>query len=227
MVQALLSPLTNIALPTISRLRERPEKVDEFFDTGVRIAGLVGFPVFVGFAAIAPDAVPFIFGAHWASAVLPVQILMLLGLLRTVDGLCGLTLVALGHSKLVLLLSIVYTVLLLITLPIGASMQLEGALTAQLLCSLLLVPIFLSVSQRVAKLDVLAPLKFFPRLATSSGVLYMAVTGWRLCLPAATPHALAVGSAILIGGAVYGVMGLILMRPELFRAVDMLTRVLG
>ena len=110
LAQALLSPLTNIALPAISRLQERPEKVDEFFDTGIRLAGLVGFPTFVGFAAIAPEAVPLVFGAQWESAVLATQMLMILGLLRTVDSLCGLTLLALGFSKLILSLNVTYTI---------------------------------------------------------------------------------------------------------------------
>jgi len=227
MVQGLLSPLTNIAMPAISRLQERPEKVDQFFDTGIRLAGLVAFPAFVGFAAIAPDAVPLVFGAHWASAVLPVQMLMILGLLRTVDSLCGLTLLALGYSKLVLALNVTYTVLVLIALPAGASINLEAALAAQILCNLVLVPIFLGLAQRLAKLDVLTPLSFFPRLATASGVLYVAVTGWRLGLPAGTPPELVVGSAILVGAAVYSLMAILLMRPDLFRARETLLRMRG
>lgn len=227
LVQGLLSPLTNIALPAISRLQERPEKVNQFFDIGIRIAGLVGFPAFVGFAAIAPDVVPLVFGAHWADAVLPVQMLMILGLLRTVDSLCGLTLLALGFSRLVLALNITYTVLVVIAIPAGASISLEAALAAQILCNLVLVPIFLGLAQRLAGLDVLTPLTFFPRLATASGVLYVAVTAWRLGLPAGTPPALVVGSAILVGAAVYGLMAVILMRPDLFRARETLMRVRG
>ncbi len=225
--QGLLSPLTNIALPAISRLQEQPEKVDQFFDTGIRMAGLIGFPAFVGFAAIAPEAVPLLFGAHWSGAVLPVQMLMMLGLLRTVDSLCGLTLLALGHSRLVLALNVAYTVLIVVALPIGAAIGLEAALAAQILCNLILVPVFLGLAQRRAGLDVVTPLGFFPRLATASGVLFVAVTAWRLSLPAGTPPVVAVGSALVVGVVVYSVMALVLMRSDLFRARETLLRLRG
>lgn len=227
LVQGLLSPLTNVALPAISRLQEDPEKVDQFFDTGIRMAGLVGFPAFVGFAAIAPEAVPLLFGAHWAGAVLPVQMLMMLGLLRTVDSLCGLTLLALGYSRLVLALNVAYTALILVALPLGAAISLEAALTAQILCNVVLVPIFLGLAQRVARLDVVTPLTFFPRLAAASGVLFLAVTAWRLSLPAGTPPVLAVGSALVVGIVVYSAMALVLMRSDLFRARETLLRMRG
>lgn len=227
LTQGLLSPLTNIALPAISRLQEQPEKVDQFFDTGIRMAGLIGFPAFVGFAAIAPEAVPLLFGAHWASAVLPVQMLTMLGLLRTVDSLCGLTLLALGHSRLVLALNVAYTALILAALPLGAAINLEAALAAQILCNVVLVPIFLGLAQRIAKLDIVTPLTFFPRLAAASGVLYVAVTAWRLGLPAGTPPVVVVGSSLLVGVAAYSLMAIILMRPDLFRARETLLRMRG
>lgn len=227
LVQGLLSPLTNIAMPAVSRLQAQPEKIDQFFDTGIRIAGLVGFPAFVGFAAIAPDAVPLIFGAHWAGAVLPVQILMILGLLRTVDSLCGLTMLALGHSKLVLTLNVTYTLIFLIAFPAGAAIGLETALAAQILCNLVLVPIFLWLAHRKTGLDVRTPLTFFPRLAVASAVLFVVVTGWRLGLPADTPPVIAVGSSLLVGAAVYGLMAILLMRPDLFRARETLLRMRG
>lgn len=37
-------------------------KINNFFNATVRVAGIIGFPAFFGFAAVAPIAVPFIFG---------------------------------------------------------------------------------------------------------------------------------------------------------------------
>ena len=201
--------------------------MNEFFDTGLRLTGLVAFPAFVGFAAIAPEAIPLVFGEHWAIAVVAVQMLMVLGLLRTVDSLCGITLLALGYSKLVLSLNVAYTLLILLALPAGASINLEAALAAQILCNLVLVPIFLGLAQRLAGLDVVTPLGFMPRLAMASAVLYLAVSAWRHSLPTGTPPVLIVVSAILVGGAVYALMAILLMRPDLFRARKTLLRMRG
>lgn len=227
MVQGLLTPLTNVALPAISRIQEQPEKVNQFFDTGIRLTGLVAFPAFAGFAAIAPDVVPLVFGTQWASAVIPVQMLMILALVRTVDSLCGVTLLALGYSKLILMLNITYTGLALIALPIGASISLEATLAAQILCNLILVPIFLGLAQRRANLDVLTPLAILPRLAAASGVLYLAATLWRRGFPVEFSPILLVGTSILVGAAAYGIMAVMLMRPDLFRARETLLRMRG
>ena len=72
-----------ITMPAVSRVQSDPDRINDFFLKATRIAALVGFPVFVGFAAVAPEAVPLVFGAHWTDAVLPVQLLMLLGLFRS------------------------------------------------------------------------------------------------------------------------------------------------
>jgi len=227
LTQMLLSPLTNITLPAISRLQERPDKVDEFFDTGIRLAGLVGFPTFVGFAAIAADAIPLIFGPQWSGAVLATQMLTILGLLRTVDSLCGLTLLALGYSKMILAFNIAYTVLALIALPAGASISLEAAVAGLILCNLVLVPAFLYLSQRLAGLDVVTPLGLFPRLAAASGVLYVAVTAWRAGVSDLVAPIFVVVSSIVVGAIVFAAMAIVLMRPDLFRARNTLLRMRG
>jgi hypothetical protein len=53
------------------------------------------------------------------------------------------------------------------------------------------------------------------------------VTGWRLGLPEHTAPAVAVGSSLFVGAAVYGLMAILLMRPDLFRARETLLRMRG
>jgi hypothetical protein len=132
--------------------------------------------------------------------------------------LCCLTLLGLGYSRLVLGFNLTYTVLALIALPAGASVSLDAAIAGLVLCNVIQVPIFLVLARRIAGLDVVTPLAFFPRLAAASAVLYLAVAAWRLGLPAGTPAVFAVGSSIAVGAVTYSAMALLLMRPDLFRA---------
>jgi O-antigen/teichoic acid export membrane protein len=76
LAEIFLGPLMAVVMPTISRIQAEPARIDRFFDTTARMAAIAGFPAFIGFAAIAPEAVPFVFGNQWASGVLAVQILM-------------------------------------------------------------------------------------------------------------------------------------------------------
>ena len=227
LVQGLVSPLTNITLPAISRIQQQPEQVDQFFDTGVRVAGLIGFPAFIGFAAIAPEAIPLVFGDQWTNAVLPVQLFMIIGLLRTVDSLCGLTILALGYSKMILSLNIAYTVLILIALPIGVQISLEAAIAAQVFCNFVLVPIFLALGHSVAGVNVLRPLTLFPRLAIASGIVYAAVTAWRLSVPDGTHAGVVLGVGIVVGAVAYALAAVLLMRTDLLRTRDTLLGMRG
>jgi O-antigen/teichoic acid export membrane protein len=224
LTQVFLSPLMAVAMPAVSRVQNEPAKIDRFFNATVRVAALVGFPAFVGFAAIAPVAVPFIFGAHWSSAVFSSQILMLLGLQRTIDGLCGFTILALGHSGLILKLNIAYTVLGVILLPAAAQISLEATMVALVLCNFTLLPIFLFFAHRIAGIDVLKPLAIFPRLATAATLMFASATTSQLSASAHAEPVVIMACAILIGAAVYGVAAIVLVRPDLLSARDMILR---
>lgn len=223
--QCFLGPLMAVALPAVSRLQGDPPRVDRFFDTTVRMAGMLGFPVFVGFAAIAPEAIPFIFGAHWAEAVLAVQTLMLIGVVRTVDGITAHALLGLGHSRLLLKLNIAYTILLALLLPAAAGASLEAALLALVLCNVALVPVFLYFAKRIGGIDVLRPLALLPRLATAAVTMFAAVTLWRLAAPAHVTSLIVIGVGIAIGVLAYSAVALALVREDLTAARGMLLRI--
>ena len=186
LAESFLGPLMAVVMPTVSRIQAEPAKIGRFFDMTARMAAIVGFPAFIGFAAIAPEAVPFVFGNQWASGVLSVQILMILGLQRTIDGLCGHTLLALGHSGLILKFNMAYTVLGLLLLPAAAQINVEATMAALVVCNLVLLPLFLLCVQRIAEIDVLKPLAVFPRAAVAALLMFLAVMAWRLIAP--EPH---------------------------------------
>ncbi|HXV31595.1 MAG TPA: lipopolysaccharide biosynthesis protein [Sinorhizobium sp.] len=222
LAEFLLGPLTAIAMPAVSRVQREPEKIDHFFNTSVRMAGIAGFPAFIGFAAIAPIAVPLVFGSQWASAVVAVQILMILGLQRTIDSLCAFTILALGHSALVLKLNVAYTFLSIALLTAAAQISLEAVIAALVACNLLLLPVFLFYVQRIAQIDVSRPLAIFPRLAGAAAIMFAIVSAWMLSAPENVPQALTVAGGIAIGAPVYIAAALVLVRADLLNARDML-----
>ncbi|TIL62421.1 MAG: lipopolysaccharide biosynthesis protein [Mesorhizobium sp.] len=227
LVQVFLSPLMAVTMPTVARIQDQPEKIDRFFNTTVRIAGIAGFPAFIGFAAIAPIAVPFIFGPQWASGVVAVQILMLLGLQRTIDSLCAFTILAMGHSRLILKLNIAYSVVATMLLSVTAQISLEMTMVALVACGLVLLPIFLFYAQRIARIDVLRPLEIFPRLALAALLMFGAVSAWLSSAPEHASQETLLISAIVLGAAVYCTALFVLVRSDLFNARDLFLRLRG
>ena len=220
-----LGPLTNIAMPAVARVQGDRSKINRFFDNSVRMAGIVGFPAYMGLAAIAPDAVPLVFGEQWASAVVPVQILMLLGLVRTIDSICSGTVLALGHSGLILKFNMVYTVIGAVLITAAAMISVEATMAAIVFCNLLLVPVFLYYTQRLVSIDVLNPLAILPRLVLATALMYVAVTAWRLAMTGSPQQFLVLAGAIAIGALVYISVAIALIRPDLLAARDLLLKV--
>jgi O-antigen/teichoic acid export membrane protein len=221
-----LAPITGMAMPAMARLQGDRDKVDQFFDGSIRVVTVLGFPAFIGLAAIAPDAVPLIFGEQWAGSVVAVQILLLLGLVRTVDSICAGTVLALGHSGLILKFNIAYTFLAAVFITAGASVSVEATMAAIVFCNLVLVPPFLLYTQRLSGIDVTKPLATLPRLILATLLMFASVTAWRHATGgAALPVEL--GGAIAIGMLVYGGMAMVLLRPDLLATRDLLLRIRG
>ncbi len=188
------------------------------------MTALAAFPIFIGFAAVAPLAVPFIFGKQWESAVLAIQIITPQAVVRTVDALCAYTILALGYSGLVLRLNISFTVLAAIPVVLASRISVEAMLAAMVACNLALLPFFLLFAQRIARINIRQPLGVFPRLAIASSLMFAAVTAVRLGAPENTPQIVTIGSAVVIGAIVFGAAAIALMRPDLQAARDLLLK---
>lgn len=65
--------LNSVSHVLLSSLQHDREKVREAFLMATFGCSLVSFPAFMGLAAVADDAIPLIFGPHWAAAVWPVR----------------------------------------------------------------------------------------------------------------------------------------------------------
>lgn len=224
LVEVFIGPLTAVAMPAVARLHNDPVKIDRFFDQTIRAAGLFGIPAFAGFAAIAPIAVPFVFGQQWISAVLAVQLFMIVGMQRTIDSLCAFTILALGHSGLLLALNMAYTVIGAILLTATVRAGLDATIAMLVVCNILLLPVLLYYVSRIARVNILRPLSFFPRVIFASLIMFAAVSTWLAYAPSSAPQVLQIAVGIAIGAATYMLAAVIFVRPELLVARDMLLR---
>ncbi|MCG8443085.1 MAG: lipopolysaccharide biosynthesis protein [Caulobacterales bacterium] len=220
LVEVLLSPLFQVAMPAVSRIQDDPAKINEFFNTTIRLSTFAAFPAFAGLAAIAPVAVPFVFGEQWIAAVPAIQILMILGMQRAVDSVSGSVMTGLGHAALVFKLTIVHTVLSTAFVALGAQFSIELAVAALVATNIVMLPLFLVFVQRLAKVQVLEPLKLLPRLIVATGLMFVTVTYWRLLAPENLPAFVTMAAGVAFGAVVYGLAAVVLMRPVMMNARD-------
>ncbi|WP_193178613.1 lipopolysaccharide biosynthesis protein [Oricola nitratireducens] len=224
LVEAFVGPMVTVTMPAVARIQNEPDKIDTFFNAAIRTTGIVGFPAFMGFAAIAPVAIPLVFGEQWVNGVLAVQIIMLVGLQRTIDGICAFTILALGHSRLILRFDVAYTFIAGALMTIAAQFNLEATIAALAAGNFLLLPVFLYYAQRIAGIDVMRPLAVYPRLAIATAAMFAAVSAWLAGAPGGTPQELVLIGGIVIGAVVYVAAAVILLRRDLLDARDLLAK---
>jgi len=215
LTEVLFAPLFNLALPAIARVQNEPAKIQRFFDMTVRLTALVGAPACIGVAAIAPDAVPFVFGPNWVAAVPVVQVMMAIGLQRTIDGICGATILALGHSLLLLQFNLAFAVMAPILIALGAQFGMVGAVGGLVVSHLVLLPILLVAAYRLANINMSGLLATYPRVLVASAVMALSVIAWRSIAVAWTTAPLLIASSVTIGIATYAGAILLVGRSDL------------
>ena len=203
LTELLFAPFFGLALPAIARVQNEPAKIQRFFDMTLRLTTLVGVPAFVGLVAIAPDAVPLVFGPDWVAAVPVVQVMMTIGLQRAIDGICAATILALGHSLLLLQLHLAFAVIAPILIALGTQFGTLDAAGGLVISHLVLLPILLVAAQRLAKINLSGLLATYPRVLVASAVMALSVIAWRGFAVEWTTAPILIASSVAIGMASY------------------------
>lgn len=211
----LLGPISLITMPVVARLQADPRRTAIYYVSAVRIASLIGFPAFTGLAAIAPDLVPLLLGESWKDSIMAIQIVMLLGLTRSVDGIAGGVAVAHGHSSIILHFSLAYSIVAAALLVVASPFGLEATMLAIVLANAALLPPFLLVVQRRTAVPMFQPLVSLPRIIAATAAMIIAVTAWQMSCRGAMPSPVLLATSVSIGAVTYAVAALLLLRMEL------------
>ncbi|MGK9250927.1 MOP flippase family protein [Paenibacillus humicus] len=75
--------VTNIAVSLFSRVRNDKDKLKKGYLSIVNYLSVINFPIYFGFILVAPLFIPIFFGEKWSPAIEIIQILSLMGLLRS------------------------------------------------------------------------------------------------------------------------------------------------
>ncbi|RYH00061.1 MAG: lipopolysaccharide biosynthesis protein [Alphaproteobacteria bacterium] len=76
--------LAGVAYPLLSSMQDEPEKLRDVYLATTFLSSVFAFPIFVGLAIIANDALPLVFGAQWGAAVIALQAFCAIGLLSCI-----------------------------------------------------------------------------------------------------------------------------------------------
>lgn len=151
-----LGPMSTVALSVASSLQHDMVGLRRIVLGATAVSASLAAPCFLGLAALAPLLVPLVFGASWSNAVLPIQILMLIGLRGTVSAFNVPILRGIGNSRGPLILTGVGALLTAVLTPLAAPLGLVAITLSMLARSLITWPIGADMVRKATGLGLVA-----------------------------------------------------------------------
>jgi len=96
--QAAILPFAQVSLPALANLQDDLPSFRKAYLRLISVSGALAFPAIIGFAVLAPAAVPLIFGDRWMASAKIAQILGLLAVPFTLNRFAGPALAALNQT---------------------------------------------------------------------------------------------------------------------------------
>lgn len=225
-IQLTSNLIDSVAYPLYARLQDEPDRFRRAYYKSSGFAALVAFPAFTLLLVLAPEIVSVLFGPKWSESVPVMQVLSILGLVRSINYANSSSTTALGKPSwrvvIVAFTSVLNTVAFLIAVEYAGIVAVALAAT---IVGLVVTPISFWALHRLAPFSVRTYLKLIGGPAVASGALALAVVGLQQLLPG--DHqviALAVLSAA--GLLVYAVTVHVVSRPLAREGVQLLRLVL-
>lgn len=151
--------LVSVSLPGFSAVQDDMERLRRGIMLAVSMTALVGFPIFSLLMVSASEVTGVILGDKWEAAIPIMSWLAAAAMIYSVQNFNGSILIALGHSRQSLMMSILATVILVIFSLIGTGFGLEGVAIAAFLKATVMLPIWLFVLRRMAGIRVIEYLR--------------------------------------------------------------------
>jgi PST family polysaccharide transporter len=224
-IQLTSNLIDGVAYPLYARLQDDPDRFRRaYYKTGA-FAAVLAFPGFVAILVLAPQLVSVLFGPKWSGSVSVMQVLALVGIVRSVNYLNSSTLTSLGKPKWRVVIVGITTVLIAAALLISVWFGIVAVAFAQLVVAIIVAPMSYWGVYRLVPYSVLRYLKGIGIPLAASIALGLTMLGMQ--------HVLAARSELVIllvagaaGLAVYVVILRLVAKPLTDEALGLVAKAL-
>ncbi|HFE51899.1 MAG TPA: MOP flippase family protein [Bacteroidetes bacterium] len=200
-VYRLAGIVSKVAFPTFSRVQHDLARFRQGYLEAIHYISMAIFPLLTGLMIFAPEFVQVVLGPKWMPATVPIQVLSIMALLKSVGTTKGAVLLARGRADIELKWNLAYLGPFVAALIVGTHWGLVGVAVAYVVVYTLAFPIIQGITNRTISL----PWRdFFRALVTpfeaSLGLAAVSLL-WKFWIG----PVLATGAVpLLIGGALLG-----------------------
>jgi len=204
-----------VVFPVFSKIQNDPTRLKSAFYEVTQLQSLIAFPIFLGIVAVAPEAVIVLYSDKWVASIPVIQILMLIGIVRSavyfyssIFRAAGKPSWRFGLYSLTALLNVVGFVLVV-------RLGIVAVALSYVVVSYVLMPLYFFLIQKLVHVTLLSHLKQYAPAFLSS----LAMVGVVLALKQVVGENLSMTMRLVIfviaGGLAY-LLAIRLIRPALF-----------
>jgi len=159
MTQLFMRTVSGVALPTFSRLQHDHAQMRQAVLTATRMTSLLAVPAFLGAVALAPELVVGLMGAKWTESIRLMQILSLIGLVRSISFFNRAVIIACGKPAWVFSLTCANAVVTVAVFSVAVHWGIVVVAAAYVICAYGYAPFPLWVIHQLIGLDILRYLR--------------------------------------------------------------------
>ena len=135
-----VASLASLRMPPTRWTALSPRSV-RWWIRATRLVGVVSIPALVGLVIVAPDFVAVVLGPRWVDATPVIQILALVGLVQSLQSLCGEVLLALGRANWLLRFTALWFVASIASFAIGVRWGVVGVAAGYAVATMVVEPL--------------------------------------------------------------------------------------
>jgi PST family polysaccharide transporter len=198
-----MSPLYQVALPSLSMLQSEGQRYRRLYRKIVAVVAMLSVPLSLFIAIYADEVTAVVLGRRWTHAAIFLRVFALGGIIRSVYSTIGFVLITRGHSRPYLMLGIVNSVVLAAFMSIGVIWGPMGVAVGDLATLVVMCGPWMFYSFRGSPVSTGLFFSALWRPVVASSVMGIAALTVKYALPFSSPY------PTLIAGSIAGLLALI------------------
>jgi len=215
MTDLLVSVPNAVAFPVFSKIQKDPIRLKSTFYEVTQLQSIIAFPIFLGVFIVAPEAVRVLYSDKWASSIPVVQILMLIGIVRSASYFYSSIFRAAGKPSWRFGIYSLTAVLNVVGFLIVVRMGIIAVAVSYVVVSYLLMPLYFLMIRKLIHVTMQSHLGQYTIALVSSLIMIVVVIGCKYLLGQNFSVALRLVIFVIAGGGTY-LLAIRLIRPALY-----------
>jgi PST family polysaccharide transporter len=205
-----------VAFPIFSKIQDDSARLKSAFYEVTQLQSIMAFPIFLGIFIVAPEAVRVLYSDKWISSIPVVQILMLMGIVRSATYFYSSIFRAAGKPSWRFGIYALTAALNVVGFLIVVRMGIIAVAVSYVVVSYVLMPLYFLLIQKLIHVTIRSHLSQYVPALISSLIMIVVVFGLKYIIGQNFVLPLRLFIFVIAGAGTY-VVSLRLIRPSLYK----------